>query len=96
MKTIKNKKWLIAMIAIGAAIAVVIVVAGSGKRRQEAQASAAVQQSGAAQRASASEKQTRLENVSGWGDDNTVYIDGELYGFDHRIDTWLFIGTDAS
>ena len=31
-----------------------------------------------------------------WFDDNTVYIDSELYGFDHRIETYLFIGTDAS
>ena len=31
-----------------------------------------------------------------WIDDNTVYIDSELYGFDHRMETYLFIGTDAS
>ena len=33
---------------------------------------------------------------SRWTDSNTVYIDGELYGFDHRMETYLFIGTDAS
>ena len=31
-----------------------------------------------------------------WIDDNTVYLDGELYGFDHRIETYLFVGTDAN
>ena len=31
-----------------------------------------------------------------WIDDNTVYIDSELYGFDHRMETYLFIGTDNS
>ena len=31
-----------------------------------------------------------------WIDDNTVYIDSELYGFDHRIETYLFVGTDNS
>ena len=31
-----------------------------------------------------------------WSDDNTVYLDDGLYGFDHRIESYLFIGTDGS
>ena len=29
-----------------------------------------------------------------WSDENTVLVDDELYGFDHRIESYLFIGTD--
>ena len=29
-----------------------------------------------------------------WTDENTVTLDGNRYGFDHRIETFLFIGTD--
>ena len=29
-----------------------------------------------------------------WTAENTVTLDGTLYGFDHRIETYLFIGTD--
>lgn len=31
-----------------------------------------------------------------WNLSNTVYLDGETYGFDHRIESFLFMGTDAS
>ena len=31
-----------------------------------------------------------------WTDQNTVLLDGQRYGFDHRIETYLFIGTDDS
>ena len=31
-----------------------------------------------------------------WTGDNTVVFDGDTYGFDHRLETFLFIGTDAS
>ena len=31
-----------------------------------------------------------------WTEDNTLYIDDEELGFDHRIETFLFIGTDYS
>ena len=31
-----------------------------------------------------------------WTAENTVRLDGDLYGFDHRIETYLFIGTDNS
>ncbi|MBR3741486.1 MAG: LCP family protein [Clostridia bacterium] len=34
--------------------------------------------------------------ASKWTDQNTVTLDGEKFGFDHRIETYLFIGTDAS
>ena len=33
---------------------------------------------------------------SAWTDENTIAIDGRRYGFDHRIETFLFIGTDDS
>lgn len=33
---------------------------------------------------------------SPWTAENTVRISGNRYGFDHRLETFLFIGTDAS
>lgn len=30
-----------------------------------------------------------------WTEENTLRLDGEIYGFDHRMETFLFIGTDA-
>ena len=33
---------------------------------------------------------------SQWTEANTVALEGELYGFDHRIETFLFVGTDLS
>ena len=33
---------------------------------------------------------------SPWTADNTVQFGGSKYGFDHRLETFLFIGTDAS
>ena len=33
---------------------------------------------------------------SSWTEDNTLTLEGGLYGFDHRIETFLFMGTDAS
>lgn len=32
--------------------------------------------------------------ASKWTEQNTVTLDGRQYGFDHRIETYLFIGTD--
>ena len=31
---------------------------------------------------------------SQWTDENTVTLEGKLYGYDHRIETFLFVGTD--
>lgn len=31
-----------------------------------------------------------------WTDDNTVSFGDQMYGFDHRLETFLFLGTDAS
>ena len=31
-----------------------------------------------------------------WTDENTLLIDGDTFGFDHRLETFLFVGTDAS
>lgn len=41
------------------------------------------------------EQAGEIEDVL-WTEDNTVYIDSTLYGYDHRIETYLFIGTDLS
>ena len=34
--------------------------------------------------------------ASPWTDQNTLELDGKRYGFDHRLETYLFIGTDDS
>ena len=31
-----------------------------------------------------------------WTDENTLVIDGDTFGFDHRMETFLFVGTDLS
>ncbi len=31
-----------------------------------------------------------------WTDDNTIVLDGDTFGIDHRIESFLFVGTDAS
>lgn len=47
-------------------------------------------------------EQARLEvleeslDTSPWTDENTVLLDDELYGFDHRLESYLFIGTDEN
>lgn len=50
------------------------------------------------QRKMEQELQARGEEVNAtlWTNDNTVYLDGDLYGFDHRLETFLFVGTDYS
>lgn len=35
-------------------------------------------------------------NASTWTKENTLYFQGELFGFDHRLETFLFVGTDNS
>ena len=35
-------------------------------------------------------------NRSLWTDENTLVIDGDTFGFDHRLETFLFVGTDLS
>ena len=41
------------------------------------------------------EKRAKLQ-ASLWTEENTLYLDGEMYGFDHRMETFLFVGTDNS
>jgi len=45
-----------------------------------------------------SDKKRKLNNLDDakWSDENTLCIDDEIYGYDHRIETFLFIGTDHS
>lgn len=33
---------------------------------------------------------------SDWSEENTLFLNGQRYGFDHRIETFLLIGTDDS
>ena len=46
------------------------------------------------------EKNSYVNDGSGtqtqWFDDNTLYLNDTLYGFTHRIETFLFAGTDNS
>ena len=36
------------------------------------------------------------ETSAQWTEENTLYFNGTLYGYDHRIESFLFMGTDAS
>ena len=40
--------------------------------------------------------QSEALKASMWTDENLVDIGDELYGFDHRLETFLFVGTDNS
>lgn len=47
-------------------------------------------------RSSKDTENERDEKSSLWISENTLYIDGKTYGFDHRIESYLFAGTDNS
>lgn len=77
------------MIAIAAAVIILLIggITGSTlliERRQQSE------------REKELEAQGEKLNASLWTNENTVYLNSELYGFDHRVETFLFIGTDAS
>lgn len=83
-KSVLNGKTLVAA-AIVAALIVAIAVGAVVLER--------AQQSG--REAELTEQGERLR-ASMWTDENTVLIDDTLYGFDHRLETFLFVGTDNS
>ena len=41
-------------------------------------------------------QQVNSQAETRWTSENTVTLDGRRYGFDHRIETFLFIGTDEN
>lgn len=91
----KNKKKLLPGIIILAAV-LAAVAAGAvifEKIQEKAPPDAA-----AAEQRELSDKDAALEDMeaSEWGGDNTLYFGDKLFGYDHRIETWLFIGTDNS
>lgn len=47
------------------------------------------------QRADAAAEETPEETVE-YGEEETIELDGECYTYNHRIETWLFMGTDKS
>ncbi|MBQ9062398.1 MAG: LCP family protein [Eubacterium sp.] len=90
-----KKKLLPGLIILIAALAAVVVGAVAFEKIQKKappDAAAAETQHGQ------SDKDTALENIedSEWDGDNTLYFGDKLFGYDHRIETWLFIGTDNS
>ena len=42
------------------------------------------------------EQEAKQLSKSLWTDENTIYIGGDKLGFDHRLETFLFVGTDIS
>lgn len=48
------------------------------------------------QRRRAAKSNRQEEGSLQWSPDNTMLLDGDTYGFDHRIESFLFMGTDAS
>lgn len=78
------RKPIIGMLALLIAVAVAAAGASIYERRRQAERDKELAHLAAT-----------VENTT-WTDDNTVMLDGDLYGFDHRIETFLFVGTDAS
>ena len=74
------------MIAAGAVLALLLVAVYGG----------AVLLDGIQQRQQEQALLKEAENLksTAWTAQNTVWLDGSQYGFDHRIETFLFIGTD--
>ena len=93
MKDRIGKKGVVSLTVLG--VVLVAVFAGAGIIEKKQRASSMPDQT-EAQSATLSEKEARLAETEIWTDENTVYFDGELYGFDHRIENYLFIGTDNS
>ena len=92
---VRNISPLVGIILLVATFAAVLGVVGiveHFKNAKEAVAAASTVE------APDSDKARKLENMSDpkWSDENTLCINDELYGFDHRIETYLFIGTDNS
>ena len=48
------------------------------------------------QRGRAAKAVRQEEESLKWSSDNTMLLDGDTYGFDHRIESFLFMGTDAN
>ena len=73
--------------AFAVLIAVIVAVFAGAKILERAQQSAREK-----------ELQAERERLkpSQWANDNTLVLEGERYGYDHRIETFLFIGTDNS
>lgn len=89
----KKQKTIRGLIALAAVLAAVFAAVGlfdhiQQKKRQEAAANAAELEETAK-----SKRISELDDPK-WSDENTLCIDDMLYGFDHRIETYLFIGTD--
>ena len=80
----KYRKLIIAVLALG--VLVGCFYFGSAALEQ-------AQQREKSDELLAQDVQTR---ESAWSADNTVCIGGNVYGFDHRIETYLFIGLDNS
>ena len=79
-----KKKKILAVVSL--ALALLAIFAGSLMIEKEQQ------------RKLESELQAQQQALreSPWTAENTVRFGGSLYGFDHRLETFLFIGTDAS
>ena len=93
-RTQRNKPVIGAIVLAAVLAAVFISVFAIEKLQQRKTADEAA--AAASQRQS--EKDDLLDELedSEWDGDNTLYLNGGLYGYDHRIETWLLIGTDES
>lgn len=83
-KKTKTKKLAAAAVALALALAAVLFGAALLERAQQRQEEQALLQEAEGLRATA------------WTAENTLTLDGQRYGFDHRIESYLFIGTDDS
>lgn len=83
-KSVLNGRTIAAVVIVAALIA---AIAGGAVMLER------MQQKG--QEAELAERGEKLK-ASMWTDENTVFVDDTLYGFDHRMETFLFVGTDNS
>ena len=80
----KHSRPLLSVLALLLVIAVIFGVITVVERAESNRQAALLQ-----------EKAAQLSQ-SLWTDENTISIDGDTLGFDHRLETFLFVGTDLS
>ncbi len=84
MKRTKHAKGIIGAAVLAGVIAVIFAGAMIVERIQQGEREKELQ------------AERELTRPSIWTAENTVTLDGETYGYDHRIESYLFIGTDLS
>ena len=80
-----SKKIIAGIIALALAVAAIFAATAWYERRDQRRDRRAIEKE---------MEDSDLPANTTFGEENTVFLDGQLYGFDHRLQSFLFIGTD--